>query len=157
VSDRICVTWRQVWQHAGRDITVYDEDGNPWTWDHHGDPWRNAMSDQVGECWTPDDKDPVWIDLLPLPEPPDGTRIEFEHHTDVYAAWRDDDSSVRAGYNSDEGWCLFGSTVPRSWAVMWLEFGNSLATAVRLVPHPDDVDNYHRWPTAALAAERGNS
>ena len=78
-----------------------------------------------------------------LQEPPDGTRIEFEHCTDVYAMWRDDDSSRRAGYvfgDGGETWCLYGHTVPRSWTQMLAEFGPaSLRLAVRLVPHPDDA------------------
>ncbi len=33
-----------------------------------------------------------------MPEPPDLTRIEFEHWTDVYGAWRDDAEGARAGW-----------------------------------------------------------
>lgn len=37
------------------------------------------------------------------PEPPDGTRIEFEYGTDVYAAWRDDESSRGSGWRAGSG------------------------------------------------------
>lgn len=90
--------------------------------------------------------------MTQIPEPPDGTRIEFEHHTDVYAAWRDDDSSAQAGYPVGDGgevWCLHGHTVPCTWSDMLRDFGDSLLTMVRLVPVPEDVPNYKKWPTAA--------
>lgn len=162
--NRIKVDWSTVWRHldVGRELNVYDANGTAWRRNAFGSAWREALfrSGPDGiETWTPEDDEPVWIDP-PLPEPPDGTRIEFEHHTDVYAAWRDDDSSARAGYPVGDGgevWCLHGQTVPRSWAVMWLEFGDSLRTAVRLVPHPDDVGNYDRWPTSVMAASEGKS
>lgn len=86
-----------------------------------------------------------------LPEPPDGTRIEFEYYTDVYAAWRDDDSSRRAGWSHGDGgkvWVVYPGSVPKTWAELGQEFGwDVLALAVRLVPHPDDVANYEKWPT----------
>ena len=88
---------------------------------------------------------------MSLPEPPDGTRIEFEHWTDVYAAWRDDESSRRAGWPHGDGgrvWCVYGETVPKSWVEMVKTFGEeSLALAVRLVPHPDDAAKREQWPT----------
>jgi hypothetical protein len=37
-----------------------------------------------------------------LPEPPNGTRLEFEHWTDVYAVWRDDESSRVAGWRTGD-------------------------------------------------------
>jgi|SRR6185369_2750974 hypothetical protein len=79
-------------------------------------------------------------------EPPDGTRLEFEHHTDVYAAWRDDASSRAAGWSREYGWCLYPETVPKTWAQMVEMFGDSLKTAVRLVPHLEDVHYYQQWP-----------
>lgn len=72
-----------------------------------------------------------------IPEPPDGTRIEFTHDTDVYAAWRSDAASKAAGWTPGDGgevWCLYGETVPRTWATMLEWFGDSLRHAVVLVP-----------------------
>lgn len=87
-----------------------------------------------------------------LPEPPDGTRIEFESDTDLYAAIRDDDSSRRAGWTSGEVWLLYGETVPRTWASLVADFGeDALRLAVRLVPVPDDLPLRDRWPTEVYA------
>ncbi len=77
-----------------------------------------------------------------VPEPPDGSRIEFVYHTDPYAAWRDDQSSVRAGWSATEGWCLFGQTVPVSWATlceMFADDPDALANLVVWVPGPREV------------------
>lgn len=97
---------------------------------------------------------------VPRPEPPDGTRLEFEHHADVYAVWRGDESSRRAGWQAGDGgdvWCLYGETVPISWHALWLMFGDSLLAAVRLMPHLDDVHKYELWPTKARARQEGDS
>lgn len=89
---------------------------------------------------------------IEVPEPPDGSRIEFESHTDVYAAWRDDEDSVRAGYSAMHGWCVYGETVPRTWGEMIERFGaESLRLAVRLTRHPEDLANADQWPTAIRA------
>jgi hypothetical protein len=93
--------------------------------------------------------------MTTLPEPPDGTRIEFEWHSDVYGAWRDDDSSVEAGYEPSVGWCIYPESVPMTWADMIGHFGeDALRLAVRLTPHPDDVANMNQWPTAIWAREK---
>lgn len=157
--NRIKLTWSTVYCHAepaGFPI-VYDSAGAAWCENPVRGALRAALIRQNGdgsETWTPGGDEYVWIDPPPLSEPPDGTRIEFEYGTDVYGAWRDDKASAEAGYEVGDGgevWCLFGSSVPRSWVVMWLEFGDSLATAVRLVPVPEDVPNYERWLTAQMA------
>jgi hypothetical protein len=92
-----------------------------------------------------------------LPEPPDGTRIEFEHWTDVYAAWRDDTSSAQAGWPTGDGgkvWCMYGRSVPQTWAELCNEYGTEdLALAVRLMPHPDDLAKRERWLTQVWARE----
>jgi hypothetical protein len=158
VTGRTPLTWREIryHHHDGTALTVYDQAGVAWERVLRWTPAQPALWHQDGDYqrfWTPADDDPVLVDLPPIAEPPDGTRIEFEHCTDVYAAWRDDASSAQAGYEVGDGgevWCLFGTTVPRTWTIMWLEFGASLATAVRLVPHPDDVGNYGKWPTAMM-------
>jgi hypothetical protein len=101
--------------------------------------------------WDPADDEPAFLPRAPLPEPPDGTRIEFEHYTDVYAAWRDDTSSIQCGWPAGDGgwvWCLYGETVPKTWDQMWAAFGESLATAVRLVPVAGDEHLRAQWPTA---------
>jgi hypothetical protein len=91
-----------------------------------------------------------------LPEPPDGTRLEFEYCTDVFAAWRDDDSSARAGWPVGDGgkvWCLYGQTVPVTWSELVAEFSEAaLRLAVRLVPIAEDQPNRAQWPTAIYAA-----
>lgn len=154
---RTRLAWSNVRHYLDILTDVYDADGTAWrrtNGTHHETlyRWVGERPEERGQLsWYLHDDTPVWLDPPPIPEWPDGTRIEFEHQTDVYAAWRDDESSVRAGWTAGDGgdvWCLFGNSVPRSWAVMWLEFGESLRTAVRLVPHPEDADNYGRWPTA---------
>lgn len=95
--------------------------------------------------------------MTTLPEPPDGTRLEFEAGTDVYGVWRDDESSRRAGYPIGDGgetWCLYGSDVPKTWVQMVDEFGaDALALAVRLVPVAEDLPNRERWPTEVMYRE----
>lgn len=97
----------------------------------------------------------------PPPEPPDGSRIEFTHDTDVYGAWRNDSSSVAAGWPADHGWCLYGDDVPRTWAEMWETYGESLlslrvlqstaaldAACFSVYLHGDD-----RWLTSQMTTE----
>jgi hypothetical protein len=160
---RIQLTWSTIRHYLNTETDVYDADGTTWRRTNGTQSstlyrWTGDPRDNGGmESWRLRGDTVVYLDPPPLAEPPDGTRIEFEHHTDVYAAWRDDASSAQAGYAVGDGgevWCLFGSTVPRSWAIMWLEFGDSLRTAVRLIPHADDAGNYAKWPTAVWAAEK---
>ena len=95
-----------------------------------------------------------------LPEPPDGTRLEFEHHTDRYAVWRDDESSRRAGWPAGDGgdvWCFYGGSVPISWCTLQVAFGDSLKTAVRLMPYREDVHKYDQWPTNVRAQREGDT
>lgn len=56
------------------------------------------------------------------PEPPDGTRIEFQEHGspggDLIAIYRDDASSAEAGWpvgNGGKVWCEYGRSVPMTW------------------------------------------
>jgi hypothetical protein len=96
--------------------------------------------------------------MTTLPEPPDGTRIEFECGTDVYAAWRDDRSSAHAGYPIGDGgevWCLYGETVPKTWVQMVEEFGDALALAVRLMPVAEDLPKRDQWPTTVWERQGG--
>lgn len=90
-----------------------------------------------------------------IAEYPDGTRIEFEHNTDVYAAWRDDTSSRHAGYPTGDGgrtWVLYPGCVPITFATLCEDFGEDvIALAVRLTPHPDDVHKRRLWPTQVWA------
>lgn len=70
-----------------------------------------------------------------MPEPPDGARIEWEHWTDMYAAWRDDASSAEAGWTPGGGgevWCVYPGSVPCTWTSLVDEFGDSLRNARRL-------------------------
>lgn len=78
-----------------------------------------------------------------VPEPPDGTRIEFEYGTDVFAAWRDDESSAEAGWTTGDGgevWCVYPESVPKTWTHLLAEFGEEcLREAVWLAPVLGDV------------------
>lgn len=100
-----------------------------------------------------------------LPELPDGTRIEFEYGTDVYAFWRDDEESALAGHafgNGGRTWMEYGRSVPVTWAVMCATYGEDvLAAAQRLLVHPEDEHKRRSWPTQehkreilALSAQR---
>lgn len=155
-DETVKLTWSDVRSVLDWGVNVYDINGIAYCRSAKTGPNTLLRADGTGTLfWHLKADTPVWVDPPPLPEPPDGTRIEFEHATDVYAAWRDDASSGQAGYPVGDGgevWCLYGSTVPRTWMVMWLEFGDSLATAVRLIPVPEDVPNYAKWPTAQIAA-----
>lgn len=94
---------------------------------------------------------------MSLPEPPDGTRLEFEYGSDVYAIWREDESSRRAGYPIGDGgetWVEYGSSMPVTWAKMIERYSEeSLRLAVRLVPIVDDLPNRAQWPTEVYYRE----
>ncbi len=75
-----------------------------------------------------------------MPEPPDGTRLEFEYHSDLYAAYRHDESSREAGWTAGDGgkvWGIYPGSVPVTWAEMCGMFGSVLESATRLVPVVD--------------------
>lgn len=84
-------------------------------------------------------------------EPPDGTRLEFECGTDVYAVWRDDHSSEVAGWSTGDGgkvWLEYGRTVPVTWDELNEEFCDCPKLfGVRLVVHTDDIAVRETWPT----------
>lgn len=86
-----------------------------------------------------------------MPELPDGTRIEFEYCTDVYAAWRDDESSRRAGWSFGDGgkvWVIYPGSVPITWNELNDKFGeNVIAMAVRWTVNPQDRHKKMHWPT----------
>lgn len=92
---------------------------------------------------------------MTVPEPPDGTRIEFEYGTDLYAAWRDDESSRQAGWTPGDGgevWCLYSESLPRTWNDLIHHFGeDALRLAVRLTPVAEDLPNRDMWPTQVYA------
>jgi hypothetical protein len=93
----------------------------------------------------------------PLPEPPDGTRLEFEFCTDLCAIHRDDETSRIAGYPVGDGgevWCDYFGDVPVTWSEMVSRYGEDvLRLAVRLVPVAEDLPNRDKWPTAIYARE----
>lgn len=69
-----------------------------------------------------------------IPEPPDGTRLEFDHNTDIYGAFRDDHDAHDAGW-TNEVWLLYGDSIPKTWRQMVETFGvDSLRSAVKLMP-----------------------
>lgn len=152
-------TWRDIEPHVDFDDPVLDAAGLVWR-KRRGSRSFDTLLAAEGDStrtWIPRDDEPAFLPAAPLPEPPDGTRMEFEHGTDLYAAARDDASSARAGYTAGDGgdvWCLYGETVPMPWAAMYLRFGEPLALAVRLVPHPDDLAKREQWPTEVWAREQ---
>lgn len=94
--------------------------------------------------------------MTTMPEPPDGIRIEVIHHTDRYAAWRDDASSAEAGWTSGDGgevWCVYPNCVPQTWASLVAEFGDSLLDAVWLVPIEAQPA---RFPHGFVASDRAD-
>jgi hypothetical protein len=128
------IEWSRVKHLLTNGAKVYGATGEAWTWTgrHNGQTLIRGHHD-----WTPLDDTLVRMLLPPIPEPPDGARLEWEYGTDRYAAWRDDSSSAEAGWRAGEGgetWCLYPSSVPVTWLEMWLMFGDSLSGAVRLVP-----------------------
>lgn len=63
----------------------------------------------------------------------------------------------RAGPIGDGGkvWCLYGQSVPLTWAEMIGEFTeDALRLAVRLVPVPEDLPNREQWPTSIYARKQ---
>ncbi len=133
ITDLAQEHWCDVNDYLDHDIPVYDDHGVAWLRKPRSRSLHRVTADRQS-LWDPDSDDIVYLDAPPIPEPPDGARIEFNYGTDRYAAWRNDASSVEAGWRPNQGWCLYGQTVPCSWAVMWLQFGESLRDAVRLVP-----------------------
>ncbi len=123
--------WCDIVEHLDYDTDVqiaHDPDGL--TWRRHG----HAALRPAGtmQTWWPEAEDEIRIAVSPIPEPPDGTRIEFTHGGQGRAAWRDNGGATRKGWRADQGWHLPAEAVPCSWAVMWLRFGESLRDAVRL-------------------------
>lgn len=80
--------------------------------------------------------------MTEIPEPPDGTRFEFQEYGfpggDLIGIHRSDASSAEAGWPSGDGgkvWCEYGRSVPITWAEV-LADGRLVAclTGLRLVP-----------------------
>lgn len=132
------LTWADIRHYLNPDTPVIDEHGV--TWHCTDDIRRDTLCRRVNGklvVWRPDSDDPLTIPVPPIPEPPDGSRIEFEYGTDRFAAWRDDEESVKADWPAGDGgwvWCVYPETVPKPWSLMWLMFGESLRSAIRLVP-----------------------
>lgn len=86
-------------------------------------------------------------------EPPDGSRIEWEYGTDLYAAWRDDEEGKVAGYEVGDGcanWVVYGSSVPITWKQLNQDFdGTPAKYGVILTARPDMKDIRLIWPTHA--------
>lgn len=132
MTDRTAERWCDIADHLdhGTDVWILDDPDNL-TWRRTGTGTLRSVGGPI-RVWLPEPEDEVRITTPPIPEPPDLARIEFIHGSDVYGAWRDDEDSVKTGWRADQGWCLYGESVPCSWAVMWLRFGESLRGAVRL-------------------------
>lgn len=128
--------WSEIASHLGYGDAVYNPtDDAAWFLlrSRDGDTLtRTPEARHHVELWRPKGEEKVRIEVPPVEEPPDGSRIEFAYGSDLYGAWRDDEDSVKTGWRADQGWCLYGESVPCSWAVMWLRFGESLRGAVRL-------------------------
>jgi hypothetical protein len=74
--------------------------------------------------------------VSPSPDPyPDKVRIEFElPGRDLYAAWKDVESSLAAGWTPAESWLAYGETVPRTWDWMCWAWGyENLTTGVTVL------------------------
>jgi hypothetical protein len=72
-----------------------------------------------------------------IPEPCDGSRIEFEYNGDVYAAWRDAASTARTGHDPEQTWRVHGHhrPAPMSWRELIDEYGEgAIAGAIVLLP-----------------------
>ena len=139
---RVPVLWGRIRQAVDFHTEVYDAEGRAWRREPKPALWDTLYRWEGPDrpyTWTPNRDDTVWVGPAPIPEPEDGTRIEFQHNTDVYGAWRDDASSAAAGWSSGNGgevWCLYGMTVPMTWTAMWVLFGNSLYQAQTMTPGP---------------------
>lgn len=69
-----------------------------------------------------------------IPEPPDGSRLEFVFATDRYAAWRDVESSLLAGWPDTMSWTLYPHSTGHTWRCMQRTFGPALNGAILLSP-----------------------
>jgi len=135
------VSWREIQGNAdlstpirvkGSDLIyrrTYDEVGHSFVLRAKDGNWTNTI-------WMADDNDLFLVDLPDIPEPPDGTRLELTHNTDVYALLRDDVSSAEAGWRAGDGqrvWTIYPGSVPQTWIEMLLAFGDSLYGARLLI------------------------
>lgn len=85
--------------------------------------------------------------------------LEFEWGTDLYAIYRDDESSARSGWPAGDGgetWSEYGCSVPITWAEMCERYfrtgmNDGLPFAVRLTRHPNDLHHAQQWPTEVWA------
>lgn len=71
---------------------------------------------------------------LGLPEPASRSRIEFGFQTDRYAAWRDDEQTVLAGYPAAMCWVVYPEAVGHTWLCLQRTFGPALGQAILLQP-----------------------
>lgn len=135
--------WQDICHLLNTDTDVHRNDGTVWRrTDGNGRDslyrWNGNPTEDRIEFWNPDRNDEVRIVATVLPEPPDGSRIEFVCDTDLYGARRNDASSAAAGWRPDQGWLLYGETIPQSWTALWMRFGDALNGAVLLVPADTD-------------------
>lgn len=131
------LVWSDIRVHLRPEVPVYDTDGVAWRCASVGQRLYRVDEGVRLRYWTPDVDSTVALDPPGLPEPPDGTRLEFVHETDLYAMRRDDHESRAAGWPAGAGgvtWVLYGRSAPLAWPVIWLIFGDSLRTATLLLP-----------------------
>jgi hypothetical protein len=69
-----------------------------------------------------------------LPEPPNGSRIEFGFGTDRWAAWRNDEQTALAGAPPAMRWSLYPEPDGHTWSCLQRTFGSCLAEAILLTP-----------------------
>lgn len=139
LSTKVRLDWSDVLWHLTTDTPMYDANGVTWhATDGLGRNTLYRIQDGQVKMWTLKNDTSVWLDPPPVAEPPNHTRLEIRHSdTDLYGAYRDDQSSADAGWPVGDGgkvWCLYGSSVPMTWTEMWLRFGKSLRGATRLWP-----------------------
>lgn len=94
---------------------------------------RGGLTPRQGTC-VHDCRHDHRYPAVDIPEPPDGSRIEFTYATDRYAAWRDTESTVLAGWPADMSWCVYPASVGHTWWCMQRTFGPALEGAILLAP-----------------------
>lgn len=86
---------------------------------------------------------------------PNKVRIEFETPGhDLHAAWKDVEASLDAGWKASESWCVYGETIPKTWAWLCKQYGGAeqiLSTARVLVVEADARADERRRIADAIA------
>jgi hypothetical protein len=129
--DRVCARCGQL---ADTHPETVDPPGSPLDRLLPGRPrHRRGLTPRQGSC----DHDCRHGHQYPdagIPEPPDGSRLEFVFATDRYAAWCDVESSLLAGWPAVMCWTLYPDSISHTWRCMQRTFGPALDGAILLAP-----------------------